>query len=101
MKTISVNLVQPRVDNVFGAKQSVYYIVTDCVKEVYIIPADELKDWTGYGCETVAKALVNHPAIMAGSYEEIRSDIVYAVEQEAVKAGILDRSEVNDMLYVK
>lgn len=98
METISVNLVQPRVDNALGTKQSVYYIVTDCVKDVHTIPADELKDWTGYGCKTVAKALVNHPAVMAGSYDEIRGDIVYAVEQEAVKAGILCRSEVTDEL---
>lgn len=100
METITVNLVQPRIDNTFGTKQSIYYIV-DCFNEVHTIPADELKDWTGYGCKTVAKALVNHPSVMAGSYEEIRGDMVYAVEQEAVEAGILDRSEVTGELYVK
>lgn len=101
MKTINISLCQPRVDNAFGNKTTEFYLVADCNNDIHVVDACDIDDWQGYGSRAIAKALVSHPAIMAGDYDEIRLDFAREIEDAAVKEGVCLRSGLTGDLYVK
>lgn len=100
MKTINVNLVQPRVDNVAGNKQTAFAIMACEDGSAYITEASEVNEWRGYGFRQVADVIVSHPAIMCGDYNEIKSDFLYEIEKAAITEGLCFKNQA-EVLFVK
>lgn len=88
MKTIKINLTQPRVANVAGNATTMYAILKDSDSIAYIVRKDELDEWREWGFKTAALAEVTHPAIMAGNAEEIESDIRREIEEAVLAEGV-------------
>ena len=100
MKTININLVQDRVDNVAGNKETKFAIMAHEDGSAYIIEAAEIKEWRGYGFRQVADVVITHPAIMWGDYEDIKADFLNEIEKAAIKEGLLVTNQAG-VLFVK
>ena len=89
MKTININLVQPRVENVAGNKETKFAIMKHEDGDAYITEACNVKEWRGYGFRQIADVVITHPAIMWGDYEDIKADFLYEIEKAAIKEGLV------------
>lgn len=93
MKTININLVQPRVDNAAGTDQTTFAVMADDDKCAYIILDKDVKEWRGYGFRKAAEVVVTHPAIMSGDIDDVRQDMVREVEAALIEDGICEYNE--------
>lgn len=101
MTTLNISVSQARVANVAGKEVAKYFIIGDSCDLAYIVSSKDADDWNpDYGFHVVTEVNVEMPVIVSGSREEIESDILSIIKDEAVKENICSLNECGT-LFIK
>ena len=100
MKTIEINLNQPRVANVAGNTTTVYEILKGGDDVAYIFRQEQATECEEYGFKRAARVEVTHPAVMVGDWDELESDIQAEIEAAALAEGVCVANKYG-VLFVK